>query len=138
MTTRMIGIAIGLCLIVFPCAAGNWNVPGAAKELINPITKSPKTLAKGNNIYIENCASCHGKRGLGNGSEQKVSYSLQSVLTTPTEPDGNLLSDGELYWKITHGVGKMPSFAGTLTDEERWLMVNHLRNLPSPDNISRN
>jgi len=59
--------------------------------------------------------------GAGDGESQKVSYDLRGIVVK--------LTDGELYWKITHGVGKMPSFAGALTDEERWLVINHLRSL---------
>ena len=110
--------------------AGNWNVPIEARELENPISMTDKSNEKGEKIYLDNCVSCHGEKGLGDGKDEKVEYSLQSVLKMPVEPDNALLTDGELYWKITHGVAKMPSFAGTLTDEERWLMVNHLRNLP--------
>ena len=110
--------------------AGNWNVPIEARELENNVPITSDSLKKGEAIYADNCVSCHGATGLGDGEDEKVEYSLQSVLKIPVEPDNALLTDGELYWKITHGVAKMPSFAGTLTDEERWLMVNHLRNLP--------
>ena len=43
------------------------------------------------------------------------------------QADGSLITDGELYWKVTHGIGKMPAYSGRLTDEERWIIVNHLR-----------
>ena len=110
--------------------AGNWNVPIAAQNLKNPTTITTENLAEGQQIYDKHCVSCHGQSGLGDGEDQRVEYSLQSVLLTLVEPGNTPISDGELYWKITHGVAKMPSFAGILTDEERWLMVNHMRKLP--------
>jgi len=110
--------------------AGNWNVPIASRELNNPIPINQQTLAEGKPIYTEHCASCHAEDGKGNGVESKVEYSLQSILHIPSQPGNVPLSDGELYWKITHGIAKMPSFAGVLTDRERWLMVNHIRDLP--------
>ena len=113
-----------------PAFAGNWNVPPDAHGLANPIPVNAQTAARAASLYAKQCASCHGKNGLGDGSQEKVDYSLQSILETPTQPSGQPLTDGELYWKITHGVGKMPAFAGKLTDEERWLVVNHMRALP--------
>lgn len=110
--------------------AGNWNVPIAARNLENPIQINALTIPKAAEIYSQHCVSCHGADGRGDGTEQKVDYSLQSILKTPTQPGNQPLSDGELYWKITHGVGQMPSFAGKLTDDERWLVVNHMRRLP--------
>ncbi|MGR9053658.1 MAG: c-type cytochrome, partial [Gammaproteobacteria bacterium] len=115
-----------------PLFAGNWNVPSAARELANPVPIDAVTLPKAAKVYTQHCVSCHGEDGRGDGTEEKVDYSLQSILETPTQPGNQPLTDGELYWKITHGVGKMPSFAGKLTDEERWLVVNHMRRLP-PD-----
>ena len=112
--------------------AGNWNVPPDAHGIENPIPINDQTTAKAAEVYSKHCVSCHGKDGRGDGTQEKVDYSLQSILATPTQPNNQPLTDGELYWKITHGVGKMPAFAGKLTDTERWLMVNHMRRLP-PD-----
>ena len=111
--------------------AGNWNVPPDAHGLENPVPINEQTIAQAAEVYAKQCASCHGKEGRGDGSQERVDYSLQSILATPTQPGNQPLTDGELYWKITHGVGKMPAFAGKLTDEERWLMVNHMRRLPA-------
>ena len=131
---KYVSLLAGVCLY-FICThqiiAGNWNVPTAARNLENPIPITEETSEMGKQIYEDNCVSCHGINGLGDGVEQKVDYSLQSVLLTLVKPGNLLISDGELYWKITHGVAKMPSFAGTLTDKERWLMVNHVRQLPT-------
>ncbi|MDD5034901.1 MAG: cytochrome c [Methylococcaceae bacterium] len=121
-----------LSLAATPVLAGNWNVPIVARSLDNPVPINDETIRNAADLYSRQCVSCHGREGRGDGTEEKVDYSLQSILATPTQPGNQPLTDGELYWKITHGVGKMPSFAGKLTDEERWLMVNHMRRLP-PD-----
>ena len=133
---QLLALSAALCVIT-PVIAGNWHVPIAARDLKNPVTVNKATLAEGAKVYTEHCTKCHGEDGLGDGSERHVDYSLQSILKIPTQPGSQLLSDGELYWKITHGVGKMPSFAGVLTDHERWLMVNHMRALPDPDVAKR-
>lgn len=38
-------------------------------------------------------------------------------------------TDGELFYKITQGGGPMPSYEETLTEEERWKIIHHLRTL---------
>ena len=121
-----------LALFAPSAFAGNWNVPAVARDLANPIPINAETIPQAAEVYAKHCVSCHGKEGRGDGTQEKVDYSLQSILATPTQPNNQPLTDGELYWKITHGVGKMPAFAGKLTDNERWLMVNHMRRLP-PD-----
>jgi mono/diheme cytochrome c family protein len=109
--------------------AGNWNVPMDARNLADPVAKTDTTNQHASRLWTDHCQQCHGPVGAGDGSEQRVSYDLRSIVVK--------LTDGELYWKITHGVGKMPSFAGPLTDEERWLVVNHLRNLASARSTAR-
>jgi mono/diheme cytochrome c family protein len=111
--------AMGVSVVM----AGNWNVPMDARNLTNPVEKTDATNRDANKVWTNHCQQCHGPVGAGDGSAQRVSYDLRTIVVK--------LTDGELYWKITHGVGKMPSFAGALTDEERWLVVNHLRNLAS-------
>lgn len=113
--------------------AGNWNVPMKSRELKNPVEANKATLAQGKKVFGQYCVSCHGEDGRGDGTDKKVDYSLASILKIPSQPGNTLLSDGELYWKITHGIGQMPSFAGILTDKERWLMVNHIRTLPEDE-----
>lgn len=102
-------------------SAGEWMVPNSAKDLKNPIAATPENAGRAQKVYAASCVECHGPQGAGDGSSQKIEYDLRDVVAP--------LTDGAVYWKITHGVGKMPSHAGTLTDEERWLTVNHLRAL---------
>lgn len=127
--TRL-GISFVSMALIDVSVAGNWNVPTDARKLKNPVTIDLDTIKEGSQLFTEHCISCHGENGKGVGTESKVEYSLQSILKIPSQPGNVPLSDGELYWKITHGIGKMPSFAGSLTDHERWLMVNHIRLLP--------
>jgi mono/diheme cytochrome c family protein len=115
-----------LILISAPVCAGNWNVPTEARNLQNPVAMNAVTNQRARALFVTHCQQCHGPLGAGDGNVQKVSYDLRAIVVK--------LTDGELYWKITHGVGKMPSFAGPLTDEERWLVINHLRNLAAPPN----
>ncbi len=37
-------------------------------------------------------------------------------------------TDGELFWLITNGIGNMPPFGDILTDNQRWQLVQVIRN----------
>jgi mono/diheme cytochrome c family protein len=115
-------------MVVSVASAGNWNVPVEARGLRSPLVKGVTTDKRATRVYMSHCQRCHGALGAGDGTEQRVGYDLRNIVVK--------LTDGELYWKITHGVGRMPSFAGPLTDEERWLSIHHLRNLAAADEKS--
>jgi mono/diheme cytochrome c family protein len=109
-------LILGWCLVAAaaPALAGNWNVPTNARNLQNPVPRTPARAAQ-----ADNCVACHGVEAAGDGTHARVDYDLRSIVGS--------LTDGELYWKITHGVGRMPSYAGALNDTQRWLVINHLR-----------
>ncbi len=108
-------------LLAGPAQAGEWMVPNTARDLKNPVADTPQNAARGAKLYVDHCRRCHGPAGAGDGGEARVEYDLRELIKP--------LTDGAVYWKITHGVGRMPSHAGSLTDHERWLSVNHLRAL---------
>lgn len=110
-----------LLFLAGPALAGNWNVPTTAKGIANPVVWSKSAASQAEKVYADHCVACHGIQGAGDGRKARVDYDLRTIVGP--------LTDGELYWKITHGVGKMPSYAGALSDKERWLMVHHLRQL---------
>ncbi len=39
------------------------------------------------------------------------------------------MTDGELFWKISHGRRPMPGFQNKLTEQERWELVDYIRTL---------
>ncbi len=123
---KLLTVACCAC-VVLPSQAGNWNVPLSARDLKNPVPITRETQTQATSIYANMCVECHGQKGAGDGTKSKVEYDLRYMINYQKQADGNLLTDGELYWKITHGVAKMPAYSGRLTDEERWLIVNHLR-----------
>lgn len=121
MKATTLALITAACVAAAPLHAGQWMVPASARDLKNPVRATAANAARAAQIYANHCVRCHGKYGAGDGAEAHVEYDLRELI----EP----LTDGAVYWKITSGVGRMPSHAGSLTDEERWLSVNHLRAL---------
>ena len=78
----------------------------------------------GEATYKSKCAMCHGADGLGNtpaGKAMKV-RSLKS-------PEDVKAADAELIRQTKQGVGKMPAYAGKLTDAQVRDVVSYIRTL---------
>lgn len=71
-------------------------------------------------LYRDNCASCHGDRGQGGSAKTLLTRELF---------DQNL--DKRFFDKIKNGIPDMGmvAFGGTLTDEQIWGLVVHIREL---------
>lgn len=89
-------------------------------------------LALGERLFQQQCGSCHGVNGDGNGP-------LAAQLTPPPINFHDLSRQRErsawgLYSAITQGVEgtSMPSFA-QLSEEQRWALAFHVANYPFSD-----
>lgn len=94
------------------------------------------SVANGAHFYQEACATCHGVGGYGDGPNGKGFKPRPADLTAKHSADHTA---GDLFWWLTHGVKKdgvltrMPGFAGSLEEEERWDMINFLRTLSAAE-----
>lgn len=96
--------------------------------LPNPLPATPAVAERGRQVFMENCASCHGSRGRGDGP------AAAGMLPPPADLTGlhtRQHTDGDLYWWITHGIDgtAMPAFQERLTEEERWAVIRFIRTL---------
>ncbi len=105
-----------------------WIAPEKAKLLANPIKSDnyDYSIEEGKYQYASNCASCHGDLGLGDGEKAKK---FNSPLIDFSSKGFQLQTDGELFWKISEGKGKMPKYKDEFSEEDIWFMVNYLRTL---------
>ncbi len=105
-----------------------WEVPAKFKSMKNPTDiKDKDGMAEGKTLYAKNCVSCHGKKGLGDGSK---AAELEGDLGDFSSAGFQKQTDGELFYKITEGREDMTSFKKKIpNDEDRWLVVNYLRTL---------
>ena len=112
-----------------------WEVPARAARKANPVPADPKSIAQGKQLYVAACLACHGPAGKGDGPAA-ATLERNGVRVRP----GNLSdpklweeTDGALFWKLTEGKTPMPAWAETLSEEQRWLIVNYIRTLaPKP------
>jgi mono/diheme cytochrome c family protein len=103
-----------------------WIVPEAAAKQKNPVKADANNLKEGKDIYGQQCKSCHGPKGKGDGPKaEKIDISCGDFTST----DITSQSDGELFWRTTEGRKPMPSFKEKLSDNERWTVVNYIRSL---------
>lgn len=103
-----------------------WIAPARAAKKKNPIAAEATSLEKGKAVYVKECASCHGDTGKGDGSAVKDLEKKPNDLTLAKTLEQ---SDGALFWKITEGNKPMASYEKTLSEEDRWNVINYLRTL---------
>jgi mono/diheme cytochrome c family protein len=114
-----------LFVIVNAQTIQEWIVPAKYTTMKNPVTASKENIANGKDLYAKHCKSCHGATGLGDGSK---AASLDVPCSDFTMAKFQKETDGAIYFKITEGRAKMPSFKKNITDDnDRWMIVHYLR-----------
>jgi mono/diheme cytochrome c family protein len=95
----------------------------AAKK--NPIAPTAESLAEARKFFGYNCAMCHGKDGSGKGDlAQDMKLELHDWRDASSIEK---MTDGELFWIITNGKGKMPGNGEREKENMRWKYVNLVR-----------
>jgi cbb3-type cytochrome c oxidase subunit II len=91
-------------------------------------TNADASANGGRGLYTQNCAVCHGLDGKGNGPN---SLSLEKKPANFTRPFYKQYSDEFWFYRVSEGVAgtRMPRFAESLTEEQRWYLVAYLKTL---------
>ncbi|WP_346855325.1 cytochrome c [uncultured Draconibacterium sp.] len=118
-------IVVAILFIAQQGMAQEWIVPEDQKATQNPSEYNLNNVKKGKDLFLLNCKSCHGDAGKNNG--------LPLVPPPPdvTSDAMQANTEGELFYKITHGRGGMPQFSSTISEDDRWRLVNYIRNYNS-------
>ena len=100
---------------------------GLETRLVNPTPANAESVSSGGNVYLANCSTCHGERGLGDGVAG-IALPIQPADLTVHVP---LHTDVSLYEIVSDGIiaSGMPAFREVLSDEEVWDLINFLRAL---------
>ncbi|MEO8456852.1 MAG: DUF4149 domain-containing protein [Chloroflexota bacterium] len=89
----------------------------------NPIDSTTQSIARGQVLYQQYCAQCHGITGDGNGP---------AAATLPVKPADFRIhipyhQDSFFFNTIQGGLGTiMPAWKGTISEEDTWNLINFL------------
>lgn len=103
------------------------NIAAAEANLVNPLSRSEASLARGQERFDIYCAVCHGPQGQGDGT---VAQYLAPKPPSLVSDKAKAYKDGRFFHIITEGYGVMMSYAPQIQKEEdRWAIVNYIREL---------
>ena len=124
-------IVMGIAVFTLNTSLANpqpqlWTAPDSADSLVNPLKKMPKAWKKGAALYNTACVVCHGNRGWGDGIAGAALKPRPADLTSKLVQEQ---SDGAIFWKLTEGNSPMASYKAIYTDEQRWQLVEYIRQL---------
>lgn len=101
------------------------KIPDEAVKRTNPVKTTALGLAHAKKTFGYNCAMCHGKTGDGHGD---LADDMKLTLKDWRDPAAlKDMTDGELFYIISKGRGKMPSGEQQMKPEEIWTMVHYVR-----------
>jgi mono/diheme cytochrome c family protein len=112
-------------------ATDEYKISQADIDKKNPVKPSPEGLAAARKTYAYDCAMCHGPKGDGKG---EIVDSMK--LTMHDWRDAASLegkTDGEIFYIITKGKGKMIGEGDRLPETMRWNIVNLVRSYSKKD-----
>ncbi len=101
-------------------------------SLSNPVVADIESIARGEEVYLKTCVTCHGESGLGDGSASTELVVNPANLTSELTQEK---ADGEIFDTITNGRQgtPMPAWKGGISPEDRWNLVNYIRTLTGKD-----
>ena len=110
-------------------AEEHWSAPEAAAKRRNPIPPTAPAIEEGRRLFKQHCVTCHGPAGRGDGPAAAALKPPPADLATMAGHH----PDGDLAWKIANGRGAMPPWRGTLSDNQIWILVTFIKNLPAAE-----
>jgi mono/diheme cytochrome c family protein len=106
-------------------AAADDKIPEADAARVNPVKPSAEGLAEARKVYGYDCDMCHGPKGDGKGD---VVESMKLTMHDWRDPATLAnLRDGEIFYIITKGKGKMMAEGDRVPEKLRWNLVNLVR-----------
>jgi cytochrome c5 len=112
-----------------------YKIPQEDIDKKNPVKATPESIEAARKIYGYDCAMCHGAKGDGKGDLVESMQLKLDDWTSPTTLAGK--TDGELFYIITKGKGKMPGEGERAAETMRWNLVNLIRSFAKKDDTSK-
>jgi len=105
------------------------GIPTAYQNAKNPLPATQQNIAAGKQLYADQCASCHGAKGVGDGEAgRELNPKPANIAFVMDKP---IATDAFLSWTLAKGgvslKTAMPGFKDVLSDKERWQVIHYLR-----------
>ena len=119
-------MTINIAMIQKP--GGPWDIPAKYKTMKSSIKAGDASInTTGKELYNKHCKSCHGAKGLGDGTKAANLKTSTGDFSIKKFQDQ---SDGEIYYQSFIGRDEMPNFEKKITDEaDRWAVVYYMRTM---------
>ena len=105
--------------------ASDYKIPAEDAARVNPVKSSAEGLAEARKVFGYDCDMCHGAKGDGKGD---VVESMKLTMHDWRDPVTLAnISDGEIFYIITKGKGKMMGEGDRVPEKLRWNLVNLVR-----------
>lgn len=103
----------------------NWRLILSALALTATLAQA--SPSEGQTLYVKNCASCHGQKGLGDGPAAAAFDKKPGNLAEPEYKRGT--TDKQVLKVITKGIPgtAMAPFGDKLNETERQSLVDYLK-----------
>jgi mono/diheme cytochrome c family protein len=103
------------------------GVPLDVANIRDPIPPDERSLGVGERVYTTYCETCHGESGRGDGPAGLRLVPRPADLRIHSAP--GVHTDGEMFYWVSYGYpgSAMPAWKDTLTEEERWDVINYVR-----------
>jgi mono/diheme cytochrome c family protein len=110
-----------------PSAAGDYKISQEDIDKQNPVKSTPEGLAAARKMFGYDCSMCHGSKGDGKGDLVESMKLTMHDWGDPASLAGK--SDGEIFYIITKGKGKMMGEGDRMPETMRWNLVNLVRSM---------
>ncbi len=132
---RALGLALGMLGLFLVSHGIGWPPPTRSASASDPTSESAAILSRGRQLYMANCASCHGVNGEGNGMTAHMFRVRprdfrQGVFKFRSTPSGLLPTDDDLLRTVTEGI-RWTGMVGRpdLAEVDRRAVVQYLKTL---------
>jgi len=107
--------------------ADEYKISPEDQARVNPVKSSTEGLAEARKVFGYDCEMCHGHKGDGKG---EVVESMKLTMRDWRDPATlTNITDGEIFYIITKGKGKMMAEGDRVPEKLRWNLVNLVRAL---------
>ena len=106
------------------------GIPESYRSLTNPLPRTADTVQRGAVVYQQNCSSCHGATGRGDGPKSRgLSPPPANLAWLSRMP--MVEWDPLMYWTVAEGGAPlgtaMPSFKDILSTNDIWSVIAYIQ-----------